>query len=466
MRVHRHRVPNDPAMAPRSRFGRLGPYQAARTATDLVVAPYTLYRKLRKVIRNPHAHANEFASARWNCRRNGGADESDRPDRPGGPHVVLVGKGFGELRLVELLDTELRLRRPDVRTTWCGQVREFFDAVARSNPRQPTTSTPFDFAAAVTRWLANVRPDVVVFVENFWRPMLVLGCHAAGVRVVAVNAVFREGKTPATSLGPLDRVEARRILRAVSAVHFQSDEQARFAAASVPTGTNTAVTGNLKMNLRPARVDPVRMTELGRWLHRTDDRPLFAAGSTRRGDESFALEAFARVRRDMPCALLLAPRQMERIGEVERTVVEAGFTVSLRSRPTAGADVFLLDTIGELTAAYAFAAAAFLGGTLRHRGQNFVEPLLLGLPVSFGHAHVYLAAEQRACAAAGLATQVTSSDQLAEHWKLVRKESSREEFKARATNFLDTHRGALLRSVEMIVEQSVASDRTRRPRRG
>ena len=212
------------------------------------------------------------------------------------------------------------------------------------------------------------------------------------------------------------------------------------------------------MDLERAEVDPAREAPLRSWLHGRGDRPLLAAGSTRRGDEEFVLEAFAAVRAQAPCALLLGPRQMERMVEIEDLVRRAGFTVSRRTAPRPGADVFLLDTMGELAAAYPQAVAAFLGGTLRHRGQNFVEPLIHGLPVSFGPAHVYLAEEQRACVVAGLGTRVERPGDLARHWQQVLAAAGpRDGFRSRAGEFLDRHRGALARTVQVILDQTPAT---------
>jgi 3-deoxy-D-manno-octulosonic-acid transferase len=146
---------------------------------------------------------------------------------------------------------------------------------------------------------------------------------------------------------------------------------------------------------------------------------------------------------------------MERMTEIEGLIERAGLSVSRRTVPRPAADVFLLDTMGELAAAYPHTVAAFLGGTLRHRGQNFVEPLLHGLPVSFGPAHVYLAEEQRACEAAGLGTRVETPGDLARHWRQVLAEPHpRDGLLARSRAFLDGHRGALARTVEVVLEHT------------
>jgi 3-deoxy-D-manno-octulosonic-acid transferase len=102
------------------------------------------------------------------------------------------------------------------------------------------------------------------------------------------------------------------------------------------------------------------------------------------------LRAFARVKATLPSALcVLAPRQTERFGEVERLARDAGFVVTRRTDlpidAEPRADVIVLDTIGELAPLYQVATAVFVGGSLAdHGGHNILEPAVFGKPIVFG----------------------------------------------------------------------------------
>src|SRR5260370_19839285 len=51
----------------------------------------------------------------------------------------------------------------------------------------------------------------------------------------------------------------------------------------------------------------------------------------------------------------------------------------------AACDVILLDTVGELRAAYSLATVAFIGGSIAsHGGHNVLEPASLGIAVVTG----------------------------------------------------------------------------------
>src|SRR5439155_10107270 len=93
---------------------------------------------------------------------------------------------------------------------------------------------------------------------------------------------------------------------------------------------------------------------------------------------------------ELPGALaVLAPRQPERFGEVERLARDAGFVTIRRSElpidAEPRADVVVLDSIGELAQLYQLATAVFVGGSLvDHGGHNILEPAMFGKPIVFG----------------------------------------------------------------------------------
>jgi 3-deoxy-D-manno-octulosonic-acid transferase len=86
--------------------------------------------------------------------------------------------------------------------------------------------------------------------------------------------------------------------------------------------------------------------------------------------------------------LMLAPRHIERVDQVEAMIRAAGFVAQRKSRigeRVAGPRVIILDTRGELARAYRESVVAFVGGTLVPvGGHNLLEPAVWGRPVLFG----------------------------------------------------------------------------------
>ena len=130
------------------------------------------------------------------------------------------------------------------------------------------------------------------------------------------------------------------------------------------------------------------------------------------------LQAFARVRQELPdCLLLLAPRHPQRAQSVMELARRQGFqTLRHSANGDYGRDtqVYLVDTLGELTGFYAAADVSFVGGSLVPvGGHNLLEPAALGVPVICGP-HLYNFSESaEMLRAAGALTLVSTAEQLA-----------------------------------------------------
>jgi 3-deoxy-D-manno-octulosonic-acid transferase len=131
-----------------------------------------------------------------------------------------------------------------------------------------------------------------------------------------------------------------------------------------------------------------------RFFRLSPNRVVVMAGSTMKPEEAAVFNAFRRIKTLVPGALLIvAPRQPQRFGEVERLARDAGFATVRRSDlpidADPRADVVVLDTLGELAQLYQLATAVFVGGSLAdHGGHNILEPAIFGKPVVFGpHMH-------------------------------------------------------------------------------
>ena len=113
----------------------------------------------------------------------------------------------------------------------------------------------------------------------------------------------------------------------------------------------------------------------------------WAAGSTRPGEEEKLLTAQKLLSSKFPnLKLILAPRHLERLPEIETLLSVSGLSFKRTSGDLdCQTPVFLLDEMGTLTAVYAGAQVAFVGGTLApFGGHNLLEPLSVGTPVLFG----------------------------------------------------------------------------------
>ena len=86
--------------------------------------------------------------------------------------------------------------------------------------------------------------------------------------------------------------------------------------------------------------------------------------------------------------LLVVPHE---IGEAHLREIEATFAghpttrlTRLDQTPPAPARVLLVDTVGQLSALYAYAALAYVGGAFTTGVHNVMEPSAMGAPAIFG----------------------------------------------------------------------------------
>jgi 3-deoxy-D-manno-octulosonic-acid transferase len=371
-------------------------------------------------------------------------------------HAVSVGEAL----TARALAADLKERYPRLRlflstTTIAGQ------QVAKKS-LQPVDAVfyfPFDWAFIVRRTLRIVRPRVFVMMETEIWPNLLRVCRRRGVKTILINGRI----SPRSYRGyRLVRPMFRRVLADVDRFCMQSEESARRIIELGADPSRVSVTGSLKFDSlqvpAPSSHGKPRDRVL-RFFRLSPHRIVLVAGSTARGEEPAVLRAFARLKSTMPSALaILAPRQPERFGEVERLARDAGFVTARRSDlpidAEPRADVVVLDTIGELAQLYQLATAVFVGGSLvDHGGHNILEPAVHGKPIVFGpHTQNFkeIAAE---FLANGAAVQVHSERELEEVvLALMTDPVRRARLGAAARALVEANRGAKDKTLAVIAD--------------
>jgi 3-deoxy-D-manno-octulosonic-acid transferase len=249
---------------------------------------------------------------------------------------------------------------------------------------------PFDWTFIVRRTLKLVKPRLFVMMETEIWPNLLRECRRSGVKTVVINGRISSRSYPRYRM---IRPFFRRVLADVDRFCMQSDESARRLVELGADPARISVTGSLKfdsLEMPTATAHGKPRERVLRFFRIGPQRTVIVAGSTVRGEEVAVLRAFARIKAAIPSALaILAPRQPERFGEVERIARDAGFVTMRRSElpidAEPRADVVVLDSIGELAQIYQLATAVFVGGSLvGHGGHNILEPAIFGKPIVFG----------------------------------------------------------------------------------
>ncbi len=240
---------------------------------------------------------------------------------------------------------------------------------------------PFDWKFTVRRALQQIKPTIVLLMEtelwfNFLRES-----RRGGAAVAIVN-----GRLSEKSVNRYLRINKfmHRVLHYVDLALMQGNADAKRIAQLGMRAAKIKVTGNIKYDLEFDETESELTRQLRRRFGFAADAPLIVAASTHAPEETWILQAFKTIWKNsagnLP-RLLIVPRHPERFAEVEKTIKESGFDWAKRSEKPSErdktAEVILLDSIGELRAAYPLAEIVFVGGSLIPRGgQNILEPAI------------------------------------------------------------------------------------------
>ena len=313
-------------------------------------------------------------------------------------HCVSVG----EVNAARPLAQQIKERFPDSSlvistTTRTGQT---LASTAFANIADLVFYFPFDWKWTVRRSLARIKPSVVLLMETEIWFNFIHESFKSGAHVAIVN-----GRLSARSLERYARIPKfiRRILGYVNIALMQENADATRLMSLGMRATKVKVTGNLKFDNDLDVRETVLTAEFRERFAITPSAPLIIAASTHAREEAWILDAFKEFRKDPVNGqprLMIAPRHPERFAEAAELVKNAGFTWARRSEAESGddrlADVILLDSIGELRAAYPLAEIVFVGGSLiRQGGQSIFEPASAGKAIVTGPHTVNFAAAVR-----------------------------------------------------------------------
>lgn len=299
---------------------------------------------------------------------------------------------------------------------------------------------PYDYPAAVRRFLEYFRPRLGVLMETELWPNLVAACGGHGVPLMLANARMSEKSARSYQRW---RALMRPAIASLAAVCAQSENDA--ARLRALGARRVAITGNMKFDSTP---DALKGAAGRAWRERLG-RPVLLLASTREGEEKSLLQSLPAG--DGKLLVLVVPRHPRRFDEV------AALSQSRRSRdplPAAMDRVHLGDTMGEMDFYYAAADVAVIGGSFAPRGgQNLIEACAAGAPVVFGPSMFNFSEAARLALEAGAAIQAAdAAAAIHEALILLSDSGQRKKMGAAGKALCDAHRGATQKHVRLCEE--------------
>ena len=307
---------------------------------------------------------------------------------PKGPWVWLHAVSVGELLLADGLVG--RLREAGQRVYLSTGTPAGLELLARRLPGwdagtgQITAGAfPLDDPAGLEPFLRHP-PGVFIALETELWPGLLEALQSRGIPSLVVNGRLTEKSLERG--GPWLRRAASRLTLVAARDEASVEAFRRLGAPAVALG------GNLKADLSSPRPLHAGWAALrAAWA----GCPVLVAGNTVDGEEELLLDAWSAARTNRPgLRLILAPRQPRRFDAVARDFIERGLAFRRASEPWPDdaawreTQILLLDTLGELPAAYAEGTLALVaGGWAAPGGHNPLEPVRAGIPTGIGPGH-------------------------------------------------------------------------------
>ncbi len=296
-------------------------------------------------------------------------------------HAVSVGEVQASVPLVRTLMERFPDRHLLITTvtpTGAQRVRMLFgDSVLHCY-------IPFETPDAVTSFFDSINPEIALILETEIWPNLYHECGRREIPLILVSArISPKSVNTYRKFLPLFRETLSHGI--VIAAQSEADADRFRTLGAAPE--RTWVTGNIKFDIEL----PADLEERGLALRRDnfEGRPVWVAASTHDREESQVLHAHKLVQKQFPDAILvLIPRHPERFATVRANLHKDGYRFISRTEGmpcTSDAEVYLVDTMGEVPLFYAAADVAFVGGTLVPvGGHNLLEPAALRKPVVTG----------------------------------------------------------------------------------
>ncbi len=302
-------------------------------------------------------------------------------------HAVSVGETLAAAPFID----DFRKRYPDLpvtvtTTTPTGsdQVRRLFgDDVFH-------VFLPYDLPWIWQLFLKRLAPGLLVVMETELWPNLLAACERRKIPVMLANARLSEKSARGyTKFSALTAPMLKRL--SLVAVQNATDGQ-RFLSLGL-SESRLEVTGSVKFDVQIAP----DIHQQGQALRQQwgEQRMVLALASSHAGEDELLLDLYPSLLQQCPdLLLLLIPRHPERFDAVAAAVQQRGLVLARRSvgNASAGTQVYIADSMGEMLLLLAAADLVLVGGSLiAHGGHNPIEPAALGKATLMGPHHMNFA---------------------------------------------------------------------------
>ena len=370
-------------------------------------------------------------------------------------HAASVGEVFCSIPLLKKIKKEFPCSKV-VLTTMTSTGKE--TAESHLPEADQILFVPIDHPLIIRRAIKKIQPGLLLIAETELWPNLLHGCGKKRIPIVLFNGrISQKSFRRYLSL----KFFFKECLKYISLFLMQTEEDQKRVVEIGVDSQKTKVEGNLKFDQTFPSFTQKAVGEMAEALGFHGQEKILIAGSTHSGEEEILVSLYKELKKIEPhLVLILAPRHLERLEEVERILTKesiswlrkTSLSLVVRRSDQDQPKVILLDTMGELMGIYSLGTLVFVGGSLVPiGGHNPLEPLFFRKCVLFGPFMFNFLEISSRLKEAGGAIQVTGRDDLFSQLKyLLSDERARKEVGEKGYQFLRRHQGATERMFKEI----------------
>ena len=306
------------------------------------------------------------------------------------------------------------------------------------------TLLPIELPAFTVPFIEKIKPRLMMISETEIWPLLLDTLARKNVPYGIINGRINERSVR------LMRIAWPLFESAITQMAFvfpqEKQYQRRFKILGIGTERQQAL-GCFKYDIAEIQPDTTQMRQkFGIPAH----RDVICFGSTHQGEEDQILDAMEPLWSRMNATVIIAPRHIKRIQEIEKLLKSRNLDYEKASELTTTArKIILVDTMGELRSFYAISSLTFVGGSLIKRGgHNLMEPAAFAVPILTGPNTFNFRYEMMALKRADAVRIVSSAAQLTtaiENW--LDQPDEWRQAGVRARQVLDSMAGASKRTI-------------------
>jgi 3-deoxy-D-manno-octulosonic-acid transferase len=304
------------------------------------------------------------------------------PQEGKGPLVWFHGSSVGEVSSIGPVVSEIRSQVPDARILVTTMTVTGRRRAERELEGVKALVAPLDFVPAVRRLVRVLKPSILIVGETEIWPNLLVETSKAGASLVLVNGrISRKSYPRYRIVKPLIEF----LLGHFDLLLMRSETDARRIIDLGASTEKVKVMGNTKFDILPRPLSAESRAEIRQELGIDASRLVISIGSARSGESEIVLEAVRSALADLHPLVIIAPRHMNLVPQLEELCRAKGFTHatiprrSLEDRGAAQTDVLIVGQMGRLLDVYAVSDMSIVGGTFKPLGgHNPLEPASQG----------------------------------------------------------------------------------------